>query len=118
MREPPTRVLHFYVSSLLSYQSGSAGHHLQSEARPRPPSCPLCWEPTGDLTTPGSLGDPSAGSEDSVMVVIGHLELTNGGQGTSATLRFRGRDFTADPGLRREEQDAVPKGARQARAGA
>ena len=51
------------------------------------------------------------------MVVIGHLELTEGGQGTSASLRLRGRDLTADPGLRREEQDAVLKGARQARAG-
>lgn len=52
------------------------------------------------------------------MVVIGHLELTDGGQGTSASLRLRGRDLTADLGLRREEQDVVQKGARQARAGA
>ena len=53
-----------------------------------------------------------------VMVVIGHLELTNGGQRTSACLWLTNHDFTANLGLLREKQDAVQKRARQARAGA
>lgn len=53
-----------------------------------------------------------------VMVVIGHLEPTNGGQRTSACLWLANHDFTANLGLRREKQDAVRKRARPARAGA
>ena len=51
------------------------------------------------------------------MVVNGHLEPTNGGQGTSACLMLTSRDFTANLGLRREKQDTVQKSIRQARAG-
>ena len=51
------------------------------------------------------------------MVVIGHLEPTDGGRGASACVWLTSRDFTANLGLRREKQDAVQKSVRQARAG-